>query len=135
VPLIILVVAAVSLQACGRSAKDIRASEPAHVFSYQADRAKLASCSLSKYQTAADEVLLSGDPTALVSPLHGKSVIVGYVQHKYWRIFAPSRKLVWEAVLQDGTVEIRDAGCIGCTWTELIKDAIDTCDLELGPAG
>ncbi len=43
--------------------------------------------------------------------------------------------MVWEAIFEDGTVEIRDAGCIGCGWTGLIKEAIETCDLELGPAG
>jgi hypothetical protein len=126
---------ALSLQACGRSAQQISISEPVHIFSYEADRTKLAICSLKHYQSAANEVLLSGSPTAYVSPSSGKSVMAGHVQHKYWRIFAPSRKMVWEAILQDGTVEIRDAGCIGCGWTDLIKQAIETCNLELGPAG
>jgi len=126
---------ALSLQACGKNAQDIRKSEPAHILSYEADRGRLASCTLKHYQTEADKVLLSGDPSVSMNTYHERTVIAGLVQHKYWRIFAPSRKMVWEAIFQDGAVEIRDSGCIGCEWTDLIKEAIETCNLELGPAG
>ncbi len=129
--LALVAITALSLQACGRSAQDVRRSEPAYVISYEADRTRLASCSLKHYQSAANDVLLSGVPTAIVRPSSGKSAIAGCVQHKYWYIFAPSRKLVWEVVFQDGTVEIRDSGCIGCGWTDLIKEAIEACNLEL----
>jgi hypothetical protein len=62
------------------------------------------------------------------------AVITGYVQHKYWYVFAPSKKLVWEAFFRDGKAIIRSNPCIGCVWGTIAKEAIEACELELAPA-